>query len=92
MTPGWQGDAAIGILPNVVNGRTMMDTGIMLRTDYIGTLPGFLTSIIGTFQLETLLSVMIFLDHRPLVIFGKSSFVKENDNAFNDCLFCDLLL
>ena len=41
----------------------------------------------------TLLSVMILVHHRPLVIFGKPSFVKQNDNALNDCLFfCDLLL
>ena len=87
MTPDWQGNAVM------VNRREVIETGIMLCKDYIIALPGFMASIIGALCKETLLSVMILVHHRPLVIFGKPSFVKQNDNALNDCLFfCDLLL
>ena len=95
ITPSLQGDAVNGIIANLVNGRAvMMEDGIMLCKDYIITLPGFSLSIIGTLWIETLLSAMIFFNQHPLVIFGKSLFVKENDNALKDCcfFFCDLLL
>ena len=91
MTPDWQGYAVNGILTNLVNGRAVMETGIVMWKDYIITLPGFLASIIGIMWIkETFFTAMINLHHRPLVIFGKSSFVKDND--LNACLFCDLLL
>ena len=41
---------------------------------------------------RSLLSAMICIHHRPLVIFGKFSFVKENYHPLNDCLFCDRAL
>ena len=84
----WQGDAVIGILAHLVNGRAIMEAGIMLCKDSIITLPGFLATIIGTLWWESLSSAMILVNHSPLVIFGECSSVKENDNAFNDFLFC----
>ena len=87
ITQSWQGDAVNGIMANLVNGREVIETGIMMCKDYIITLPGFLTIIIGTLCTETLLNAMIMVNHSPLVIFGKSLFVKENDNALDDCLF-----
>ena len=91
MTPNWQ-DIAVNGMANLVSGRPVWETGIILWKEYITTLHGFLTSIIGTLCKETLLSAMINMHHRPLVIFGRSSFVKENDNALNACLFCHLSL
>ena len=92
ITLSLQSDAVNGIMANLVNGHALVTTGIILCKDYIITLPGLRASIIRTLWRETLLSAMICMHHRPLVIFGKSLFVKENDNALSDCLFCDLLL
>jgi len=92
MTPSFQSDAVNGIMVNLVNGHAVVKIGIILWKDFIIMLPGFLACIIGILNTETLLSATIRVTDRPLVIFGKSSFVKENDNALNDCLFCDLLL
>ena len=87
ITPSWQGIAVNGIMANLVNGHALVKTGITMCKDYIITLPGFFTIIIGTLCTETVLNAMILVNHSPLVIFGKSLFVKENDNALNDSLF-----
>ena len=92
ITPSLPGDAVNGIMANLVNGHALVKTGKTLCKDYIITLPGFMASIIGTLWIETLLSAMICIHHRPLVIFGKFSFVKENYHPPNDCLFCDCTL
>ena len=89
MTPDWQGNAVNG---NLLNGRVVIESGILPLKDCISMLPTLLSIIIGTLWIETLLSAMILVHHRPLVIFGKSSFIKEHDNASNDCLFCVLSL
>ena len=91
-SPSFQSDAVNGIMVNLVNGHAVVKTGIILRKDFMIMLPGLRIIGTGILNTETLLSATIFKNHRPLVIFGKSSFVKENDNALNDCLFCDLLL
>ena len=88
ITPNWQGDAVNGIMANLVNGREVIETGIMMCKDYIIMLPGFMACIIGTLWRESLSSAMIFINHSHLVIFGECSSVKEKDNALNDCLFC----
>ena len=92
ITPSLQSDAVNAIMVNLVNGHAVIKTGIILWKDFIIMLPGLKLIIIGILNSETLLSATIFMEHRPLVIFGESSFVKESDNALNDCLFCDLLL
>ena len=84
MTPDWQGDAVNGIMVIMVNGHTVIKAGSILRTDYIMLLPIFRAIIIGILNTESLLSAMICINHRPLVIFGKSLFGKENDHPLND--------
>ena len=76
ITLSLQGDAVNGIMADLVNGHALVKTGKTLCKDYIITLPGFMASIIGTLWRETFLSAMICMYHRPLVIFGKFSFVK----------------
>ena len=82
ITPSWQGDAVNGM---VVNGHP-------IQQPYMITLPSFMPSITGalTCKITGLLNAMILVHHSPLVIFGKSSFVKEHGNGLNACLFCDL--
>ena len=92
ITPSLPGDAVNGIMTNLVNGHALVKSGKTLGKDYIITLPGFMASIIGTLRKETFLSAMICIHHRPLVIFGKFSFVKGNYHPLNDCLFCDRAL
>ena len=87
MTPDWQGYAVNGILTNLVNGRTVWESGIKLWKDYIITLHGLFSNIIGTLCKETLLSAMILVEHPPLVIFGKYSFVKEHGNGLKGFSF-----
>ena len=87
ITLSWPDDAVNGIIAHLVNGRAILEAGIIMCKDYIITLPGLVAGIIGTLRIETLLSAMICVHHRPLVIFGKSLFVKENDNALSDCFF-----
>ena len=84
ITPSLQGDAVNGMMASLANGHALLKTGIILWRDYIVFLPGLVANIIGFLHTETLLSAMIFLEQRPLVIFGKSSFVKENDHPLND--------
>ena len=88
ITPSLQGDAVNGIMANLVNGHALLKTGILLWKDYIITLPGFKISIIGTLWREIVSSATILRHRRMhLLVIGKSSFVKENDNALNVCLF-----
>jgi len=56
------------------------------------TLSTFILSITGalTCTITGLLNAMILVHHSPLVIFGKSLFVREHGNALNACLFCGL--
>ena len=77
MTPDWQGNAVNG---NLLNGRVVIESGILPWKDCIIMLPTLLLIITGTLWVETLLSAMISVHHRPLLIFGKSSFIKEHDN------------
>ena len=87
ITPSLQGDAVNGIMANLVNGREVIETGIILCKDCIILQRGYMASITGTLWGESLLSAMIGVNHLPLVIFGKFSFVKENYHPLNDCLF-----
>ena len=65
---------------NLLNGLVVIESGLLPWEDCTIMLPTLLLVIIETLWVETLLSAMILVHHRPLVIFGMFSFIKEHDN------------
>ena len=67
ITLSWPDDAVNGIKAHLVNGRAILEAGIIMCKDYIITLPGLSINIIGTLCIETILSAMMRSIHRCLL-------------------------